>query len=360
MPPRLPRRLAALIAAAAGLIAFAVAADPSAGPTIPPKTFTWSKPDATLADTLRELTKQTGIPVEASGVNASAPCPASFSGVPFWEALDQVAAKTGTRVAAGKHGREVILAKRTGPAAPAGVDGPFRVAVRQVQPRTDFETGQTFTEVTLDVRWEPRFPVFRIDSEPTISALADDKGSKLDAVTSRAKTPPTGFLYTTTVRVEGVPRSATKLTRLAGSFTVTASERMLPFVFDDLTRLPASPPPQEGVTATLKRFEKVDNRWEAEVELVYPPGQPVFESFESWVTENRARLVAPNKARTFETADFEVPEQGRRVVAVYRFAENPAKGLMPGDRKGWSLVYETPAPLVEFPVRFELKDIPLP
>ena len=36
------------------------------------------------------------------------------------------------------------------------------------------------------------------------------------------------------------------------------------------------------------------------------------------------------------------------------------KGPNVANPKGWQLVYETPAPLVEFPVRFELKDIPLP
>ena len=45
---------------------------------------------------------------------------------------------------------------------------------------------------------------------------------------------------------------------------------------------------------------------------------------------------------------------------MYRFKEDPTKGLTNPTAKGWSLVYETPAPLVEFRVPFELKDIPLP
>ena len=109
------------------------------------------------------------------------------------------------------------------------------------------------------------------------------------------------------------------------------------------------------MSAVLRRFEKVGDLWEAELELTYPPAGPEFESFESWVTQNRARLSAPDRSRVFEPVNEDVPEAGRRVVAVYRF-----KGVEPGSRKGWSLVYETPAPLVEFPVRFDLKDIPLP
>jgi hypothetical protein len=172
----------------------------------------------------------------------------------------------------------------------------------------------------------------------------------------KAKTAPGGNLFTTTVRIEGVPRSATKLTRVAGSFTVTASPAMLPFVFDNLAGpfpVAAKPVGDSRVAATLKRFELVGDLWEAEIEVTYPARPPEFESFESWVTENRARLVTPN-SQPLTSTDFEHGAAGGRVSGVYRFKARPA------DRKGWSLVYETPAPLVEFPVKFDLKDIPLP
>ncbi|HVK19513.1 MAG TPA: hypothetical protein VM533_21440 [Fimbriiglobus sp.] len=345
--PRTPHWFAAIAVLAA------VAAGPS-GSVISPKTVTLNKPDATLSDVLGELRSQTGLHVAAPGLSEG-PGPVQFDRTPFWTAVEQLAAKTGTRIALGKQGREITLVKRSGPMPPSSVDGPFRVAVRQVQVRTDFESGKTFSEVTLDVHWEPRFPVFRIDSEPAITAVADDRGSRITPATAKARTSPGGFLYTTTVRIEGVPRSATKLTRLAGTFTVTSSERMLPFAFDLGGKTPVTLPAQEGVSATLRRFEKVDDRWEAELEMTYPPGQPEFESFESWVTENRARLVGPDKAKSLDPTDYDIPEQGRRVVAVYRFA-----GSALTNPKGWTLTYETPAPLVEFPVRFELKDIPLP
>lgn len=341
-------RTACWLAIVAGL---AAAAAPT-GPVIPPKTVTFSKPDATLGAVLGEIRTRTGLAVDAPGLS-DAPCPATFDRTPFWTAIEQLAAKTGTRISLSHQGQEIALVKQTGPPPPSSVDGPFRVVVQQVQARTDFEAGKTFTEVTLAVHWEPRFPVFRIDSEPTITAVEDDKGSRLTPVTVKARTQPGGFLYTTAVRIEGVPRGAKKLTRLAGTFTVTASERMLPFAFE-LGGKPSAQQ-QEGVTATLRRFGKVDDRWEAELALTYPPGRPEFESFESWVTHNRARLVGPDKAKVLEPTSSDIPEQGRRVVAVYRFPGNAM-----ASPKGWTLTYEAPAPPVEFPVRFELKDIPLP
>ncbi|OWK46327.1 hypothetical protein [Fimbriiglobus ruber] len=337
-----------------GILVAICAAGISAQSPIPPKTVTLSKPSATLADVLVEVGRQTGMSVEAVGVDGQTPCPVTLYDSPLWVALDKVAEKTGTRVGLAKQGRTIQLTRYSGPQIAAASDGPFRVFVKQVQCKTDFETGKSFTEVTLDVHWEPRFPVFRIDGQPTITAVAADAGAVPTATTSRAKTPPAGFQYTTTIRLEGIPRAATKLTKLAGSFTVTASARMLPFVFDIPAAGTTTKKEQDGVTVTLKPFKKVDDKWEAELDLHYPK-QPEFESFESWVTENRARLVAPDKAKKFTPVDDEVIQRGTGVIAIYRFQSPP-----PVAGKGWTLEYDTPAPLVEFPIRFELKDIPLP
>jgi hypothetical protein len=171
--------------------------------------------------------------------------------------------------------------------------------------------------------------------------LADDAGSKLTVTPTKTKVPTGDPVHTTTIRVHGVPRKATKLTQLSGSFVVTATDRMLPFTLD-LGRLPAKAE-REGVLVEVSRAEMVDDRFEVAVELTYPPTHPVFESFESWTTENRAKLGGA------DPLDHEVRSEGRRVSAVYRFKA-----------AGTQLQYTTPAPLLEYAVRFELKDIPLP
>ena len=346
--PRRPARpLVAVLAALA-------AAAPPAGPPIPPKTVTLSKPDATLADVLGEIRKQTGLAVDAPGLERAASARSRFDRTPFWTAVEQLAAKTGTRIALGKQGREIALVKRTGPQAPSSVDGPFRVVVQAGATRTDFETGKTYTEITLDVHWEPRFPVFRIDSEPDHDHDRRRRGSAARPVTAKARTPPGGFLYTTTVRVEGVPRAATKLTRLAGTFTVTASERMLPFAFrprrQDAGHAAGAGGRDGDAAAVREGGRPLGGGSGADV----PAGQPEFESFESWVTENRSRLVGPDKTL----------QAGR----LRRAGAGPAGGggvPLPRERrrrarKGGRWPMRHPAPLVEFPVRFDLKDIPLP
>ena len=81
----------------------------------------------------------------------------------------------------------------------------------------------------------------------------------------------------------------------------------------------------------------------------YPPEPPI-----------QQEMQEPPQEDPSAEADA-APEQpsGRRAVATYGFKEDAAKGLNPAG-KGWSLVYETPAPLVEFKVPFVLENIPLP
>ena len=58
--------------------------------------------------------------------------------------------------------------------------------------------------------------------------------------------------------------------------------------------------------------------------------------------------------------DHFMPDSPRPLRVVHRFKEDAVKGLGDPTAKGWTIVYETPAPLVEVKVPFELKDIPLP
>jgi hypothetical protein len=120
---------------------------------------------------------------------------------------------------------------------------------------------------------------------------------------------------------------------------------------------------QDGVAAVLKRVQKKDDTWEIAVEVNYPPNQPTFESFQGewWLRDNRLTVRAPN-GKSFVIDDYEIPtpDSPRPLVAVYRFKEDAAKGLGDPTAKGWKIVYETPAPLIDVKIPFELKNIPLP
>ena len=337
-------------------------ADESPKLPIPATLVKMELPNSKLKEVLGSLSRKTGIPITFPENKAGEPCDGVFNGKPFWEALEFVADQTGNRIVLQDHGRKLALEPRGKSQEVSCVTGPFRVVARQVIGRNLLDQGLVFHEVQLDIHWEPRFPVFRIDTRPKITKATDDRGTALTAQPGAGRTQLAGVaVHETAVRLTGLTRDARKIAVLAGEFAVTAASKMLAFKIDDLTaKPPITPPPQEGVAVVLKRFEKDEKTWEAEVEVTNPPGGPVFESFESWASENQLRLTAPDAAKTFPPDDYEIRATGGKLVAIYRFKEDAAKGLANPNAKGWSLVYTTPAPMVEFKVPFELKDLPLP
>ena len=292
------------------------------------------------------LEAQTGIRVE--GVDGTKPVPAGKG--TFWEAIDRVCTATSSRVSAVGPGRTVKLAP--GRDAHAN-DGAFRVTAKAVVAKYDAEADRTTYTLHLEVAWEPRFPVFRIDAQPQISAGRDDLGNVLSGTRARVKTPPTGASFVAQVLLVGLSRKSATIASVSGSFTVTASPKMLAFAFDSPTALPAAKS-LDGVTLKLARIEKDEDRWEVDVTAAYPAGQPEFESFESWASGNTLTLVAPG-GKTHAPANFQIDERTGRLAGTYRF-----KGIDLSNRTGWRAVYETPAPMAEFPVAFTLTGIPLP
>jgi hypothetical protein len=330
--------------------AFAVAAD--APKPIPASEITLENA-ATVSDVLARIDRQMAIKVEPGVLDPKAKF-ASAGPTPFWKLLDRIAADTNTRLVVNGSSKAISFAPGR-PATAASIHGAFRIASAGVTARTDAADAATYT-LALDVQWEPRFPVFRIDAQPRVTAAADDRGQKLSAPTASVKSAVVGYSHTTDVRIDGLTREAKRIAKFAGEFTVTAAPKMLAFAFDDFAKLPATKE-IDGVKATLAKILKRDEVWELQLTVEYPAAPPSFESFESWTNRNAIRLVAPNKTQAIEVENSDVTATGRTVQAAYRFLH---KNVDFTNRKGWSVVYETPAPLVEFPVRFELKDIKLP
>ena len=284
----------------------------------------------------------------------------------LWQLLDGIAEKCGGRLRVTNKGRTAVIDKDPfasewdRPRPQASIDGAFRVVPKQVVCRRDLETGRSVTEVTLQVNWEPKLPVFRIHSVPRgvstpgFGAFGGRAPVPFrDSNTSPGKSAVSGAEFTTVVRLDTAPRAADKLT-LTGQFTVTAAAKMLQFRVADTSK--PTTLTQEGVTFTLQTPRKIGDRWDVPVELAYPPSKVEFESFEAgvWLSRNRLQLIDP-AGKPHEPINEDFRESQGKANLVYRF---PATKL-PADRAGWSLLYETPSPLVEFDIAFKL-DIPLP
>jgi hypothetical protein len=341
------------------IVCVAVAAQPAA-PTIKPTIVSIAK-DATLAGAAAELSESpagAAVRVEAPDL-AKAKLAAGVERVPFWNALEAVADQTKSRLVLRDGGRTVVLAPRPGPREVSAVSGAFRIVPRVVTGRLLLDQGTAFHEIDLDVHWEPRVRVYRIDSTPRVTKAEDDRGTALTAEAAGSRHYPTGSLTDQRVRVTGLTRESKQIATLAGEFRATAAEKLLAVPFKNLTAKYPIVQKEDGVSVVLRSFEKVGGLWEAHLELTYPEGHPAFESFEEqkWLRDTRLRLIDP-KAAVFEPDNDDVNAAGPRVSAVYRFKLLAAAD--PLQQKGWSLVCDTPAPLSEVKVPFVLKNIPLP
>jgi hypothetical protein len=333
-----------------------IAGQPDA-PTVKPTGFSFKKEAAALGEVALELSKSpAGVAVNVDPRALKAKCTGGFENTPFWEALETAADQTKTRLAIRESGRAVVLEPRLKNREISAISGPFRIVPRNVIGKLSLDDGSVSHEVQLDVHWEPRMPVYRIDNYPSITKAEDDRGTSLVPRPASARHYPTGAITDMTVQLTGLTRDSKRIGTLSGEFRATVAAKLLAVRFADLGGKFPITQTEDGVKLTLKSFEKTNNTWDAELLLEYPTNHPSFESFEEqkWLRDNRLTLIGPG-AKPLEADSEDVNAGGRFVSATYRFkvAGNPVT-------KGWSLVCETPGPLMEVKVPFTLKNIPIP
>jgi len=326
-----------------------ILAAPPAPVAATPVSFELANP--TLEAVAVQFRDKYGMAVEVSEFIKGAKVGAKTNG-PFWYVVEQLTAEASC-LAKMQGGKLLFVPGVTKP-VPSSIDGPFRSSVRQVVAKRDFQSGDAVTEVHLDVHWEPRFPVYLIDAEPKLTKAAGEKGN-YTADPPSGRVTASGYVHPMVVRLKGVPREEKSLSVLSGSFKVIAAEKMLAVEFKDLTSDKPIEKSIEGVKVVLKPVKSQNGPLEIGFDLEYPPSHPEFESFQEWAGTNKLRVFDATGNVVKET-NYNTSENGRKITANY-FLTAP-KG--PLNLKGWRLVYETPSPMAQQEVRFELKDILLP
>lgn len=329
-----------------------ILAAPPAPVASTPVSFELANP--TLESAAAELGKQAGIPIVVPAALKATPVTANHKGS-FWGVVNRLAteAKCRLRVINGKV-QFLPLVQGSLP-TPSSIDGAFLTTVRQVIAKRDFESASGITEVHLEIAWEPRFPVYLIDAEAKILKATGERGEyKFDPSSGRVSA--SGYVHPMIVRLKGIPREEKALSVLSGSFNVIAAEKLLAVEFKDLTIAQPAIQTVEGVKVSLKPLKTANGQIEVTFDLEYPPSHPEFESFQGWAASNKLRLYDAAGKAMGEPADYNTTENGRRISASYFFPAPKGEA----NWKGWRAVYETPCPMVQQEVRFELKDILLP
>lgn len=334
-----------------------------------PRTVTLQNPSLPLSQALEQIKQQTGIEVEdAREAKGDDPkLKLSLQRATFWQAVDTIAREADLQVSLYEKGGKVSL--RDGPhrELPVCYSGLFRVQARRVVTSLDLGAEAHLCTVHLEIAWEPRFQPLFLQTKPDSLVAQDDKGNALKAPDAGNGRAPLSGPYFTEVQLtlEAPRRAANSLSLFKGDLAVIGPGKMLEFTFDKLAKVdkqaPADKLPaktQDGVTVKLREFTTESDLWTIGVLLEYPPGGPDFESFESWLVNNKAYLVS-RAGRRFTDSGYEIDEQsGHRAVVTYRFAEE--NDLVLGKPGDWKLVYRTPGLMAKVPVHFEFKGLPLP
>ncbi len=311
-----------------------------------------------LATAAATIAQGSGLQVELDPAVAATTCSATFDQTPLWQALEQLAATHRLRLLPAADGRRIRLLPRREGQPISATSGPFRIAVQSVTARLLPEEGTHVYDLELLVHWEPRYPVYRIDAAPRWRRIVDDRGQSPTAEQPQVRQYPPAAAATLTSRLRGLTRAATALAELDGEFTATAAQRLLSVTFTELFVKQPVTKTEVGVVVRWHGLRHNDalRRWEATVEMTYPPDHPHFDSFEEskWLRDVHAQLVSPQGV-TIKSDQDEVYAAGRQVQAVFRWA-----GDVPPQAKGWSVVCVVPSPLREYRVPFRLRNVPLP
>jgi len=290
---------------------------------------------------------------------AEATIRAAFADTPFWEALDDVLDQAELTTYDYQDGvtlvpRSPVQTQRKGQAAYVGA---FRIEAKQLEARRNLQQpGSDALTVRLGVQWEPRLAPIAIKLSHEDLMAEDEQGNSigpaLDAGEIEALITPRTASTELDVALELPPRGIERIARLKCELAVLVPGGIETF---ELGNLPGSKQRQEkraGVEVMLEGVRQNNELWEVRIRVRFPAAEPALESHRGWVFDNEAYLL-DGKGDRHEHDGFQTTLQTDDEVGVGYLFDLPSL-------EECTFVYKTPAVILEVPVAFELKDLPLP
>lgn len=309
-----------------------------------------------LSKILEAVESQTGSPLRDRRTTKSDPV-LRLRGNPktYWEAAAAIADAVGCGLSVYDPAGPALVDGVLPASQSVALDGIVRIALKRWTLVRDEETGTHSAHVALDVAWEPRFEPFYLEVRPAKASVEKKKydiaGQGRQSVAGRRATE-------ILLRMPAPPRAATHVDALEGELRFVGPSRMLEFAFGDASA--PAPASQDGVTVSIKPAPR--NPWAFDVAIRNPPGGPVFESFQSWLDNNRIRLerTSNGKKEWWEPDPASEELQGMLTAenAKIRYTFEGTQGK--GQPKQWSLHYRTPGRIVEWTARYRFEKLELP
>jgi len=279
--------------------------------------------------------------------------------VPFFEALDRVAAKAEVTPNFYTGDGTIGLMPGKPPKAPlVQYSGPFRIAFKQVAAVRDLQAGTATANAQLEVAWEPRLRPMLLKLKVDELAVVDDRGKPVapQVMNESADVPlrPENPAAELNLNLTAPDRMAQRLASIKVKAEVTVPAGLRTFRFPSLAQAGVVRT-QGDVRVTLESAEVDEQVWKVNVEVAYPGGGPAFESYRQGLFNNRLWLQKADGSRFEHNGGFSnTASDGGKLGFEYLFVDAPGK---PAD---YQFVYETPSKVLTIPLEFEFKDVPLP
>jgi hypothetical protein len=286
----------------------------------------------------------------------------------YWQVVESLAKQSNSRISLYQPDGQVALMDGPTSKEPADLRGLFRIAVKRIASRLDFE-GQTHTgSLGLEIAWEPRFSPYLIE----VGKLSFRCENSSNGPTNQTIVPAASPVFVTEksakefdVFFSSPARTAASIRDLSGQFIVTMPAKSLKFVFK--TPKQGDKQAQDGVQLTVNEITVEKERWTVGLTVEVPEAGPMLDSYQTWLG---SRAWLSQSSCEFERGAGENREVVRanplytqttkltstRVAVRYQFTP-PANA---GEFGAWRLMCHVPGRLVEVTAPFEFAKIQLP
>ena len=287
----------------------------------------------------------------------------SLSDREFWPLVDKFLDATELDLYSSSGEEALAVVSRRGATSPrfgrACYVGPFRIEPLEVTSQRGLrQPNEQAVQVKLEIAWEPRLRPISLSQEVALlqATAADDSTLAVDE-----SNPNLGAEVSTgthaaelIVPLELPPRSVTSIKSLRGTLKALVAGRVGEFRFTNLDQADNVEQTQGGLRIVLVTVRKNQGLWEVHMRLEVNSEVPALDFQRGWAFQNQAFLENP-AGEKIEHAGFETTMQNEHMVGLAYFFDLDTKNL-----KGYTWGYRTPVGIIEVPVEFELKDIPLP
>jgi hypothetical protein len=348
------------------LLSHAVAAEPTAEELLKPTRLTLITAGSDLKAVFADIEKQTGNKLvdETSRFGKGEPLDWNFSlsDREFWPLVDKFLdaaeldlhdqSSEGFSVVTREDGRM----PRYGHAAYVG---PFRLEVVQVSSRilTRF-FGEHDATIDIEVAWEPRLKPLSFSQPLSGLQLVADQETPVAIDAYQPEVTATVAADSCAIELmlplQLPDKQLSIISSLKGRIEALMATRTAEFRFNDLGKVKGAEQTDGGVKVVLVDVRENQGLTELHMRLEFDKELPDSVAQGSWNFQNPTHLENA-EGQKLEHAGFETTTQSNHMLGLAYYFDVPE-----GKLADYTWVYQAPAAMVEVPIEFELKNVPLP